>query len=246
MMGIAGRTREMKKILFASQQKYLYLETEYSKKRKVYDAASELFDGGMQQSEIFQVNEILRAYKTKLPHIKQDLLQYGNLTNATNQVKIRMDKLRAEFSDLSLTVDKLRAEKNKISQDIKSLNNRYYAIELDFEKRMKERAVEVQYEINKLNNEYCCANKHALERLGVLKGEEKKEISLLQKIHVPQEFSPIIEAARGHEVDGEDLRKDVARSMELMIHSLDEEYNGQAKSDMSHALDSLKSEFIVF
>ncbi len=111
---------------------------------------------------------------------------------------------------------------------------------------MRERGSAVRNKMYKLRQAIICEKGQALEELRILKEEEKKEMSLLVKMRVPQDFSPIIEAARGDMVDGEGLRKAVARSMELLIQRLDEDYNGHAKSDMRHALESLKSEFMVF
>lgn len=54
----------------------------------------------------------------------------------------------------------------------------------------------------------------------------------MQKIHVPQRFSPIIEVDSGHAVDGEGLSKAVANSMEPLIQWLDKDQNGQAKADL--------------
>lgn len=168
------------------------------------------------------------------------------MTNAADQVKNRVEKLRAESQDLLPRVNSLRAEEVQISQKLKTLREKHFEIEQGYEKRMRDRVVEVGNTMDKLRGVLLCERNQGLERLRALKEEEKKEMSLLLKMRVPQEFSPIIEAARGHTVDGEGLREAVTRSMELLIPRLDDDFNGQAKSDMRQALVSLKSEFIVF
>ncbi|MGC2308453.1 MAG: hypothetical protein WA461_08620 [Nitrososphaeraceae archaeon] len=71
-------------------------------------------------------------------------------------------------------------------------------------------------------------------------------MSLLQKINVPMEFSPLIDAARGYPVNGDALKEAVMRAMEIMNRRLEDEHNGQSKIDLQKALRSLKSEFIIF
>ncbi|MGI0043832.1 MAG: hypothetical protein ACRD47_08980, partial [Nitrososphaeraceae archaeon] len=90
------------------------------------------------------------------------------------------------------------------------------------------------------------AEERATKRINFLEANERQQLNLLQKIGVPMQLSPIIEAARGQVVDGEALRKAVTKSMELMILRLDEENNREVKSDMQKALKTLRSEFIVF
>jgi hypothetical protein len=68
----------------------------------------------------------------------------------------------------------------------------------------------------------------------------------LNKINVPFELSPLIDAARGWQVDGESLKGATIKSMELLCSRLDDDHNWEAKSKMLQALRSLKEEFIVF
>ena len=80
----------------------------------------------------------------------------------------------------------------------------------------------------------------------VLEAKEKQQMSLLNKIHVPFELSPIVDAARGWQVDGESLKMATIKSMELLYSRLDDDHNVKTKPKMLQALRSLKEEFIVF
>lgn len=59
-------------------------------------------------------------------------------------------------------------------------------------------------------------------------------------------MSVLAKAARGETVDGEALRKAVAKAMEIFITRLDDQHSEQTKSNLQHALQSLKSEFVIF
>ncbi len=131
MVGIEARTLEIKEILSASQQKYLALEADYSKKMDVYNKTADLLDQGIQPFEILQLCEIIRVSRIKFSRIKQDLDRYANLTNAADQIESRVEKLGDEAHDLFLRVDSLKAEEFQISQGLIALHEKHDAIERD-------------------------------------------------------------------------------------------------------------------
>lgn len=245
-LGIVGKIEGMTNILSASKHKHDSLELEYSKQRKIYDQAAELFEGGVQAVDIVQINEVVKASGTGFQHVKQDLEHYGNLANALNQIETRVKNLRSECRDLLVRANCLRSENDKVAKEIRLGKEQLGLIEMHFRKRMDEKVQAVGMTIQKIRTANLVAEERATKRINFLEANERQQLNLLQKIEVPIQLSPIIEAARGQVVDGEALRKAVTKSMELMILRLDEENNREVKSDMQKALKTLRSEFIVF
>ena len=245
-LGIVGKIEGMTNILSASKHKHDSLELEYSKQRKIYDQAAELFEGGVQAVDIVQINEVVKASGTGFQHVKQDLEHYGNLANALNQIETRVKNLRPECRDLLVRANCLRSENDRVAKEIRLGKEQLGLIERHFRKRMDEKVQAVGMTIQKIRTAYLVAEERATKRINFLEANERQQLNLLQKIDVPIQLSPIIEAARGQVVDGEALRKAVTKSMELMILRLDEENNREVKSDMQKALKTLRSEFIVF
>ena len=76
--------------------------------------------------------------------------------------------------------------------------------------------------------------------------EERERMNLFRKIDASLEISPLIQAARGMEVDGEALRRAMVKAIELMNSRLDPEHHGMSINALEQALTSLKSELVIF
>lgn len=122
----------------------------------------------------------------------------------------------------------MRSENYRASKEIRSGKEQLGQIEMDFRKRMNEKFLAVGMTIQNKRTAYLVSEERVTKRINFRKANERQQLNLLQKIDVPMQISPTIEAARGQVVDGEALRKAVTESMELMILRLDEEHNREA------------------
>ncbi len=132
------------------------------------------------------------------------------------------------------------------SVNLRSLNERHKAIEQEFERRSFQKVLEYENKIKEKSKAYLAAEARNIQNISTLKAEEKQQMSILNQINVPFELSPIIDAARGWQVDGESLKRATIISIELLYSRLDDDHNWEAKSKMLQALRSLKEEFIIF
>ena len=112
--------------------------------------------------------------------------------------------------------------------------------------RSSQKVLEYENKIEEKSKVYLAAEAQNIQNINTLKAKEKQQMSLLNKINVPFELSPLVDAARGWPVDGEALRRAAIKSMELLCSRLDDDHNWEAKSKMLQALRSLKEEFIIF
>ena len=232
--------------LSAAQQSLDSIRIEYSKHQNVCDSVGELFNHNLQAADIMEISGIIKASGTEYSRIKQDLKLCGNLQNAISLHTARKEKLESENSKLSAENRTLKSEKDKMSEDIGSLNEQYKAIRQYFDTRTCRKALEYGNRIKEIRNVYVVAKAQRTQSIKALEATERQQMSLLHKINVPFELSPIVDAARGWTVNGEALKKATIKAMELMISRLDDNYNFQAKSEMKQALQSLKEEFMVF
>jgi hypothetical protein len=129
--------------------------------------------------------------------------------------------------------------------NLRSLNERHKAIEQEFDRRSFQKVLEYENKKEK-SKAYLAAEARNIQNINTLKAKEKQQMSILNKISVPFELSPIIDAARGWQVDGESLKRATIISIELLCSRLDDDHNWEAKSKMLQALRSLKEEFIIF
>ena len=156
------------------------------------------------------------------------------------------EKLVSENSKLSFENQTLRSELDLKSVNLRSLNERHKAIEQEFDRRSFQKVLEYENKIKEERKAYLAAEARNIQNINTLKAKEKQQMSILNKINVPFELSPIIDAARGWQVDGESLKRATIISIELLCSRLDDNHNWEAKSKMLQPLRSLKEEFIIF
>jgi hypothetical protein len=174
------------------------------------------------------------------------LKDHRNLRNANSLLTAQNEKLVSESSKLSFENQTLRSELDLKSVNLRSLNERHNAIEQEFDRRSFQKVLEYENKIKEKRKAYLAAEAQSIQNINTLKAKEKQQMSILNKINVPFELSPIIDAPRGWQVDGESLKRATIISIELLCSRLDDNHNWEAKSKMLQALRSLKEEFIIF
>ena len=245
-LGLDGKIGQKTRELSAAQRRLDLIKMEYSELQNECDTVGELLNHDLQGADIIEISDIIKASGNRYSRIKQDLQLYGNLQNVVSWFTARKEELELEISRLSVGNNTLKSERDMMLEKIASLIRQYKAIEQDNDGRMGRKVLEYEIRMKEIRNAYVVAKAQTIESIKALEAKEKQQMSQLHKINIPFEFSPIVEAARGYAVDGERLRQAVTKSMELLIQRSDENYNGQARSDMLQALKSLKSEFIIF
>ena len=203
-------------------------------------------NNSLQLADFLEIGEIIKAFSSEYTQILQELKDYRNLRNANSQLTAQNEKLVSENSKISFENQTMRSELDLKSENLRSLDERHKAIEQEFNRRSSQKVLEYENKIREKNKAYLAAEAQSIQNINTLKAKEKQQMSILNKINVPFELSPIIDAARGWPVDGESLKRATIKSIELLCSRLDDDHNWEAKSKMLQALGSLKKEFIIF
>jgi predicted nuclease with TOPRIM domain len=176
----------------------------------------------------------------------QELNDYSNLRNAISQLTAHKGKLESENGKLSFEKQTLKSELDSKSEKLRSIDDQHKFIEQKFDRMMDQKTLGYEDKIKEMTNAYVVAEAQSIRNIRALKAKEKQQMSLLNKINIPLELSPIVDATRGRQVDGESLKRATIMSMESLYSRLDDDHNSEAKSKIWHALRCLKEEFIVF
>jgi hypothetical protein len=174
------------------------------------------------------------------------LKDYGNLRNVISQLTAQGEKLESENCKLLFEKQTLKSEIDLMSQKLRFIDEQHKFFEQGFDRRMDQKTLEYEDKIKEMTNAYVVAEAQSIRNIRALKAREKQQMSLLNKINIPFELSPIVDAARGWQVDGESLKMATIKSMELLYSRLDDYHNSEAKSKILQALRCLKEEFSVF
>lgn len=176
---------------------------------------------GRKPSDILVINNILGTSGIELKRIEEDLKRYGSPQIVIDALTPQVQKLGSECNTWLARVTFLKSEEERRSAKIKSLVDQQDYFERDFQNVTSEmrRAIKIEkIERSRLEEERI-GNKMAME------AEEREMINRFRKIDAPLELYPLVEAARGIEVDGEALRGAMVKAIELMKSRLDPEYN---------------------
>lgn len=203
-------------------------------------------NNNLRSADFVEIGEIIKAFSSEYTHILQELKDHRNLRNANSQLAAQNEKLVSENSKLSFENQTLRSELDLKSVNLRTLNERHKAIEHEFDRRSFQKVLEYENKIKEKSKAYLAAEAQNIQNINTLKAKQKQRMKILNKINVPFELSPIIDAARGWQVDGESLKRATIISIELLCSRLDDDHNWEAKSKMLQALRSLKEEFIIF
>lgn len=161
-------------------------------------------------------------------------------------LELRLNKLRNELNIWQVRINSLKSEEEKISRKIKSLIQQQDVFERDIQDFKDKKFSEIRRGIQKMKIECYIIGENRKSNKCAMEGELREKMNLLQKLDAPLELSPLVQAARGNEVDGEALRGAMIKAIELMISRLDPEHHGMSIEALEQALTSLKSELVIF
>jgi outer membrane murein-binding lipoprotein Lpp len=247
-LGFERKIKEMSNSLFQAQQQHHNISLKYSQMKDTNDKLAELLADGVTQEEIIYWRSILKKYNIEISSVHQDLVKYGTITGAYNNIAAKVDSLTSEYNALTKKVEGLREEQRKISD----------AIEFQFGKCTK--AIEtflnnIDSHINEVLKTSIQTIKNIKEQSLVISEQSKiglqfvntevnKQLEIFQMIGASAEFSPLIKAARGEIVDINELRTSVIRALGIMTSRLDNIMYREAKDIIDKAINILQSEFI--
>jgi hypothetical protein len=245
-LGLEKKIEE--KTLAATQRMLDSKKLECSKYQKECDIVDRILshNNNLRSADFVEIGEIIKAFASEYTQILQELKDHRNLRNANSQLTAQNEKLVSENSKLSFENQTLRSELDLKAVNLRTLNERHKAIEQEFDRRSFQKVLEYENKIKEKSKAYLAAEAQSIQNINTLKAKEKQQMSILNKINVPFELSPIIDAARGWQVDGESLKRATIISIELLCSRLDDDHNWETKSKMLQALRSLKEEFIIF
>jgi hypothetical protein len=245
-LGFERKIKEMSNSLFQAQQQHHNISLKYSQMKDTNDKLAELLADGVTQEEIIYWRSILKKYNIEISSVHQDLVKYGTITGAYNNIAAKVDSLTSEYNALTKKVEGLREEQRKISD----------AIEFQFGKCTK--AIEtflnnIDSHINEVLKTSIQTIKNIKEQSLVISEQSKiglqfvntevnKQLEIFQMIGASAEFSPLIKAARGEIVDINELRTSVIRALGIMTSRLDNIENRFAKDIIDKAINILQSE----
>ena len=244
--GFERKLQEEEASLKRVHQEYDTFMLEYSKKLDVNDKVEKLIDWGRKPNDILVINEILRTSGVELNRIEEDLKRYGSLQIAIDALELQVQTLRNEFNIWQAKVNSLKSEEEKISRKIRSLLQQQDSFEQEFQNVMNEKFITMRKAIHIMKIEHNRLVEENKSKKIAWEAEERERMNLFRKIDAPLELSPLIQAARGIEVDGEALRRATVKAIELMNSRLDPEHHGMSIKALEQALTSLKSELIIF
>ena len=239
-LGLEKKIAEKTMELTATQRMLDSKKLECSKYQKECDIVDRILshNNKLQSADFVEMGEIIKAFSSEYTQILQELKDHRNLRNANSQISAQNEKLVSENSKLSFENQTLRSELDLKSVNLRSLNERHKAIEQEFDRRSFQKVLEYENKIKEKSKAYLAAEARNIQNINTLKAKEKQQMSILNKINVPFELSPIIDAARGCQVDGESLKRATIISIELLYSRLDDDHNWEAKSTCCKLLET--------
>ena len=246
-LGFERKIIEMNNFLFQATRQHHYISLEYSQMKDTNDKLAELLAQGITQEEIIYWTSILRDHNVEKSSLHQDLVKYGTISGAYNNIAAKVDALTSESNALTKKVEGLREEQRRIS-DL-----------LEFQSGEATRAI--QTFLQNLDNQIKDASKTSIQivqnikeqslaigeqsKIGLqfVNAEVNKQLKIFQMIGASAEFSPLIQAARGEIVDINELRISVIRALGIMTSRLDNIEYRFAKDIIDKAINILQSEW---
>jgi hypothetical protein len=246
-LGFERKIKEMNNSLFQAQQQHHNISLKYSQMKDTNDKLAELLAYGVTQEEIIYWRSILKDHKVEKSSLHQDLVKYGTITGAYNNIAAKVDSLTFEYNALTKKVEGLREEQRKISDVIEfQLGKCTKAIETflnNLDSHINEVLKTSIQTIKNFKEQSLAISEQSKIGLQFVNAEVNKQLEIFQMIGASAEFSPLIKAARGEIVDINELRISVIRALGIMTSRLDNIMYREAKDKIDKAINVLQSEF---
>jgi outer membrane murein-binding lipoprotein Lpp len=246
-LGFERKIMEMNNSLFQARRQHHYISLEYSQKKDTNDKLAELLAYGVTQDEIIYWTNILKDYKLEISSLHQDLVKYGTISGAYNNIAAKVDSLTSEYNALTKKVEGLREEQRRISDLLEFQSGEAMkAIQTflqNLDSQIKDASKASIQTIQNIKEQSLAIGKQSKIGLQFVNAEVNKQLEIFQMIGASAEFSPLIKAARGEIVELNELRISVIRALGIMTSRLDNIENRLAKDIIDKAINILQSEF---
>jgi phage shock protein A len=247
-LGFERKIMEMNTSLLRAQKQHHFMSLEYSQMKDVNDKLAELLAYGVTQDEIIYWTSILKKYNIEISSLHQDLVKYGTIIGAHNDIAAKVVSLTSECNALTKKIEGLRNEQRRISDVIEfQLGKCTKAIETflnNIDSHINEVLKTSIQTIKNIKEQSLVISEQSKIGLQFVNTEVNKQLEIFQMIGASAEFSPLIKAARGEIVDINELRTSVIRALGIMTSRLDNIMYREAKDIIDKAINILQSEFI--
>lgn len=247
-LGFERKIMEMNNSLFQAKRQHHYISLEYSQMKDTNDKLAELLAHGVTQEEIIYWTSILKKYNIEKSSLYHDLVKYGTISGAYNNIAAKVDSLTSESNALTKKVEGLREEERRITRVIEfQLGEATKAIQTfldNLDNHINEVSKTSIQTIKNVKDQSLVIGEQSKIGLQSISEKVKQQLDLYQEIGSPAEFSPLIKAARGEIVDIDELRTSVIRVLGIMTSRLDNIMHRAAKDTLEKAINILQSEFL--
>ena len=246
-LGFERKIIEMNNSLFQVTRQHHYISLEYSQMKDTNDKLAELLAQDITQEEIIYWTSILRDHNVEKSSLHQDLVKYGTISGAYNNIAAKVDALTSESNALTKKVEGLREEQRRISDLLESQSGEATkAIQTflqNLDNQIKDASKTSIQTIQNMKEQSLAIGKQSKIGLQFVNAEVNKQLKIFQMIGASAEFSPLIQAARGEIVDINELRISVIRALGIMTSRLDNIEYRFAKDIIDKAINILQSEW---
>ena len=246
-LGFERKIIEMNNFLFQATRQHHYISLEYSQMKDTNDKLAELLAQGITQEEIIYWTSILRDHNVEKSSLHQDLVKYGTISGAYNNIAAKVDALTSESNALTKKVEGLREEQRRISDLLEFQSGEATkAIQTflqNLDSQIKDASKTSIQIIQNMKEQSLAIGKQSKIGLQFVNAEVNKQLKIFQMIGASAEFSPLIQAARGEIVDINELRISVIRALGIMTSRLDNIEYRFAKDIIDKAINILQSEW---
>lgn len=216
--------------------------------KDVTDKLAELLAYGVTQDEIIYWASTLKKYNIEISSLHQDLVKYGTIIGAHNDIAAKVVSLTSECNALTKKIEGLRNEQRRISDVIEfQLGKCTKAIETflhNLDNHIKEVSKTSIQAIKNVKEQSLIIGDQSKMGLQSISQKVKQQLDLYEEIGSPAEFSPLIKAARGEIVDINELKTSVIRVLGIMSSRLDNIRYRSAKEIIDKAINILQLEWL--
>ena len=246
-LGFERKIIEMNNSLLLVRRQHHYISLKYSQMKDTNDKLAELLAQGITQEEIIYWTSILRDHNVEKSSLHQDLVKYGTLIGACNDMTAKEVSLTSESNTLTKKVEGLREEQRRISDLLEFQSGEATkAIQTflqNLDSQIKDASKTSIQTIQNMKEQSLAIGKQSKIGLQFVNAEVNKQLKIFQMIGASAEFSPLIQAARGEIVDINELRISVIRALGIMTSRLDNIEYRFAKDVIDKAINILQSEW---
>ncbi|HZC50243.1 MAG TPA: hypothetical protein VE244_14420 [Nitrososphaeraceae archaeon] len=246
-LGFERKIKEMNNSLSRAQQQHHNILLEYSQMKDTNDKLAQLLAYGVTQNEIIYWTSILKDHKVEKSSFHEDLVKYGTIIGAYNNIAAKVDSLTSEYNALTKKVEGLREEERRISDLLEfRLGEATKVIQTflqNLNSHIKETSKASIQTIQNIKEQSLAIGEQSKIGLQFVNAEVNKQLEIFQMIGASAEFSPLIKAARGEIVDINELRISVIRALGIMTSRLDNIEYRFAKDIIDKAINILQSEW---